>query len=342
MTTITGRIDVVRDGAPHTVLNYSSPPTITMVSSAEICLAMQGEFLNNPAVNYLTDELVPICIIDDVEYQMGVFVPGTVETRIANGQKIDAVEAYDRTLKVKQTRLEKRLYIAKGTKYSEAIKELLFLSGISIIIEDASAEVLQTDREEWEVGTSHLAIINELLAEINFYPLWFDLKGYAHLERITSLIDARIDHTYRNDEASIITDASSSTLDVYDAANVFVAIYNNPETDEVWTATAVNDQAFSSLSTVRRGRRIMADPIRVDNIASQAALQEYVDNIRNESLLSTEVITFSTALNPVHQINDIVAIDNDDLQGIYEETGWIINMGPGQLMQHTARRILVV
>lgn len=86
----------------------------------------------------------------------------------------------------------------------------------------------------------------------------------------------------------------------------------------------------------------MADPIHVDNIASQAALQEYVNNIRNESLLSTEVIKFSTALNPVHQINDIVAIDNNDLQGIYEETGWTITMAPGQLMQHTARRILVV
>ena len=342
MATITGRIDVVRNGAPHTILEFSTPPTITMVSSAEICLAMQGEFVNNPKVNYLTDELIPICIIDGIEYQLGVFVPGTIETRMANGRKVDVVEAYDRTLKAKQTRIEKRLNIAKGTRYSEIIKELLFLCGIYMIIEDTSEEVLQTDREEWEIGTSHLTIINELLTEINFYPLWFDLKGYAHLERITSLIDAPIDHTYRNDEASIITDKSSSTLDIYDAPNVFVAIYNNPETDEVWTATAVNDQMFSSLSTLRRGRRIMADPIHVDNIASQAALQEYVNNIRNESLLSTEVIKFSTALNPVHQINDIVAIDNNDLQGIYEETGWTITMAPGQLMQHTARRILVV
>lgn len=342
MRTITGRIDVARDGAPHTVLEFSTPPTITMVSSAEICLVMQGEFLHNPSVNYLTDELIPICIIDGEEHQMGVFVAGTVETRTANGTKIDVVEAYDRTLKVKQTRTEKRLFIAKGTEYITIIKELLLLSGISVYVEDENKDVLQTDREEWEIGTDHLVIINELLTEINFYPLWFDLNGYAHLERITNLADAPIDHTYRNDEASIITDTSTSTLDIYDAPNVFIAIYNNPDNDEVWTATAVNDQAFSSLSTIRRGRRIMAEPIQVENIASKEALQTFVDNIRNESLLSTEVINFSTAINPRHQINDVVALDNGEIEGIYEEIGWSITMAPGRLMQHTARRIIII
>lgn len=86
----------------------------------------------------------------------------------------------------------------------------------------------------------------------------------------------------------------------------------------------------------------MAEPIQVENIASKEALQTFVDNIRNESLLSTEVINFSTAINPRHQINDVVALDNGEIEGIYEEIGWSITMAPGRLMQHTARRIIII
>lgn len=39
------------------------------------------------------------------------------------------------------------------------------------------------------------------------------------------------------------------------------------------TATGINDSMISALSTVRRGRRILATPVELDNIASQTALQ---------------------------------------------------------------------
>lgn len=342
MRRISGRIEVIRDGAVLTTLEYSDPPTINMVSSGEICMTMKGEFIYNAKVNFLTDEIKPVCIINDAEYPLGVYVPGTVEERSDRGIKRIYIEAYDRALKMKQTRIESRLFFAKGTKYTDALQTILSRCGIYLFVIDANEDVLATDREDWEIGENCLTIANQLLSEINFYPIWFDLLGAAHLERIADLRNASVDHHYKSGEASVVRPEISSTLDTYEAPNVFIAICDNPELDEVWTATAENNVAASSLSIAARGRRIMADPIKVDNIPSLAALQTYVDNIRDESLLSTETIYFSTALMPVHQVNDIVALSVGDNEGVFEETEWVITMGPGQLMTHIARRIMVI
>lgn len=342
MRKITGRVEIIRNGAVLTTMEYSDPPTINMVSTGEICLSMKGELIYNGMVNFLTDEIKPICIIDDKEYPLGVYIAGTVEERSDRGVRRIYIEAYDRALRMKQTRIESRIFFAKGTKYTDALRTILNRCGIYLFTIDACEDVLITDREDWEIGENYLTIANQLLSEINFYPIWFDLVGTAHLERIADLRNASVDHHYKSGEASVVRPEISSTLDTYDAPNVFVAICDNPELDEVWVATAENNVAASSLSIAARGRRIMADPIKVDNIPSLAALQTYVDNIRDESLLSTETITFYTALMPVHQVNDIVALSVEDNEGVFEETEWVITMGPGQLMTHIARRIMVI
>ena len=104
-------------------------------------------------------------------------------------------------------------------------------------------------------------------------------------------------------------------------------------------AVSVNDDPASAFSVSRQGR-IMAPPIRLDNIASQAALQRYADRLRWQSMMAAETTVIDTALNPVHQCGDIVALEGDLAPGVYEETGWAMELAPGGMMEHTLRRIL--
>jgi len=41
------------------------------------------------------------------------------------------------------------------------------------------------------------------------------------------------------------------------------------------------------------------------------------------------------------QEGDIISIDDPELSGIYEETGWSLTMAAGQMMQHTAKRTVI-
>ena len=47
-------------------------------------------------------------------------------------------------------------------------------------------------------------------------------------------------------------------------------------------------------------------------------------------------------LNPVHGVGDVVALYNGELQGIYEETGWMMQLKAGGKMKHTAKKVVLI
>ena len=79
--------------------------------------------------------------------------------------------------------------------------------------------------------------------------------------------------------------------------------------------------------------------MKLDNIGSQAALQRYADRLRWQSMTATETTVIETALNPVHQCGDILALEGDLAPGVYEEIGWALELAPGGRMEHTLRRV---
>lgn len=334
MRKIETRFDVVRNGVRFAELKCRDVPVVGMVSDADIKMTLSGEF--KPAdINYLTDYIRPYLLVDGTAFPLGEYVVGTFREHL-NGVTI---EAFDKSLIVQQDALSERLSLPAGTPYTNAIQALLVGCGITNILCDASTAALQTVREDWEIGTDKLTVVNQLLAEINYNPLWFDMNGLARLHKYTAPSADRIDHYYKADEFSIIKPEYTRETDIFNACNVFIAMCSNPEFDEPLTATAINENPSSMLSTIRRGRRIVAPVIKVDNIASQEALQEYVDKIRNDSMISTETDEFTTALNPTHTVGDTVALDHEHLKGIFTETEWSLPMGAGELMTHKVRRV---
>lgn len=338
---ITAAVDVLRNGATLKELVFAQAPSVFMSDDAEIKMCLQGTFLHDPAVDYLNDYLHPRLIIDGVSYPLGVYAISTVEGQHDNGVLYDKIEAYDLSLILKQTKAETRLHFSAGTPYLAAVSGLLTQAGIKTVISDSNSDALQTDREDWEMGESYLTIINALLAEINYNPIWFDLTGAARLHKYIEPSAAGIARTYRSGISNIRTSVSTQ-LDIYDAPNVFIAMMDNPDYDGVIIKTAENNDVSSALSIPRRGRRILAPVIKVDNIASAAALQEHVDNIRMKSMLSTETAQFQTDLNPVHGVGDILGVEHEFLQGIYQETYWSMTLEAGAQMHHKVKKVAYV
>lgn len=333
------RVNIIRNGAVAGQLLIEEAPTISMDKAAALKMSLSGTFKRSADFDPMTDFLQPVAILDGVEHPLGEYVISTATN--AHGAAGDTVriEAYDQALILQQSKIETRYHISTGTLYTDAIQALLIADGITRVIMEPSDAALATDREDWEIGTDHLTIINTLLAEINYTDIWFDLDGVARLHRYAAPSVENIKHTYRANALSIIKAETESEMDIYDAPNVFIAIVSNADYDEPMTATAVNDNPSSALSTIRRGRRI-PEVIRVDNIASQAALQAHVDNLCTQSMLAGETVRFATAINPVHGVGDVLALDHPALSGIFEETAWSITLEAGADMTHEARRVI--
>ena len=340
MRRISVRYDVIRKGSRVSQLYAKTPATVNMIADAQLKTYITGSFAQNDEMDLLNDHIRPYLVIDGVAYPVGDYVVSVAESVMTNTGKETRIEAYDQSLIVSQNHLDKRASFAAGALYIDVIQDLLQSCGIIMVMADPNDAALATVREDWEVGTSYLDIVNDLLAEINFKPLWFDNEGFARLQKNIAPSASNIDFEYRADSMSILSADATSVLDVYNAPNVFIVEVANPDLPESMRAVSINEDPGSILSTVRRGRRIVAPLERLDNISSQEALQEYADNKRLQSMLSTDTITFETALEPGHGIGNIVAVHHPDFRGIYQETEWAMTLAPGALMRHKARRIV--
>ena len=157
-------------------------------------------FGNVISVDYLSDEIEPIeiepvLIIDGVENKLGVFLPATVTPSESAGAAQVQIEAFDRCWRVRDVYSETLTYFAEGTPYLTAIESLLTQAGITTVLATPTAATLAEAREDWNIGTSYLTIVNDLLAEINYNPLWFNQDGVAILEPASVPTAANIEHT---------------------------------------------------------------------------------------------------------------------------------------------------
>lgn len=329
---------------------------LRMDDSGEIKMSLSGTFSpfvtdvdGNPVeADFLSDEIRPMLIIDGTEHALGVYGVAKAVPVENNGVQRFQVEAFDRCWKVRDNYMETRLHFAAGTNYITAIESLLIAAGITIILATPTDAVLAEAREDWEIGTSCLTIVNQLLGEINYNQLWFTPEGNAVLEPASVPTAENIEHTMSDLPEELLDGAVkidrmlpsiTRETDVYSAPNVFLCIVSNPDKSGPMKAKAENTNPQSPLSIQRRGRRIMKVE-RVDNIASQAELQAYADRLRNESMIGGETIRVTTALQPGYGVADVVAIKYGDLSAICIERAYTMELAVGGKMTHELERVV--
>ena len=357
MRTVDIRYQILRHGAFYGWLAApaDSGPTLRMDAEAEIKTALSGTFgtwvtdADGKRVepDWLSDEIEPILVIDGKEHPLGVYEASKVTPTESNNVQSLQIEAFDRCWRVRDTKAESRVYFASGTGYVTAVEQLLVASGISVVLATPSSASLQEDRE-WDIGTSYLQIVNELLGEINYSKLYFTAEGFAVLRPATVPSAADLSHRISDDPDDLAAGADridallprlTRTTDVYSAPNVFVAYCANPDKSGNMVARAENLNPQSPLSISRRGRRIV-QVTQVNNIASQAELQAFVDRQRNDSLTGGETLQISTALLPGYNVRDVVGLKYKELSALCILQGYTMELRVGGSMQMTLQRVV--
>lgn len=330
---------ILRDGVYFGYLDAIGTPTLYCDSSSAIKMSLSGSFVHNDKIEWLTDEIQPVLVIDGEETPLAVLMPATVTPQENDGESSVSVQAYDRCWRVRDDYLTSHLYFASGTKYITAIENILVSCDIEFAIATPNAAVLSEDRE-WMTGTSKLNIVNELLKEINYKDLWFNSFGAAILEPVSVPDVNNIKHTLDSDNVeSLLFPQISRQLDVYSAPNVFICICSNIDKDEPLVSVSENTNPQSPLSIMRRGRRIVKVE-NVDNIEDQDALDAYALRLRNESMINGEKIIVNTGLLPDFGVEDVTAIHYNDLTAVCVEQSWEMTLGVGGAMKHTLKKVV--
>lgn len=387
---VTVRYQVLRNNAFYAWVKADpdDPPAIRADDSAAIKSSLSGGFfpwlydsdgvrLPEGSDNWLADEIAPLLIVNGVEYPLGVYAPSDVSPEYRDGRHTLRVNALDRCWRVRDTAAAELIYFAAGTSYIDAVSRLLSAAGIRSVHKTPSDAVLAEDREDWDIGASYLDIVNDLLSEINYKPLFFGLDGSAILEPVESLsvptpepmlfvpdgssglqtaegttfivrgeygstqpVGIIADHVISAlDVQSLVRPGYRRSTDLYAAANVYIVTCTNPDKGAPLVASARNENPQSPLSVPRRGREIVSVE-HVSNIASQEELQAYADKLRNESLIRGETIEVTTGLLPGFEPGDVTALTYGDINALCRERAYTMELTPGGRMTHTLERMV--
>lgn len=353
------RFKILRDGAEYgEIFPDNSAPTLRCDSNGDIKMSLQGTFLATALdntgreieVDWMRDEIQPTLIINGVSNPLSVLIPTTVTPTENATTKTLKIEAYDHCWAVKNYCSLSMVHINAGASYVDTVEALLIDAGVGTILKTDSAAVLAEAREDWDIGTPYLTIINDLLSEINYKSVWFNADGIAILEPESVPTGANVKHVFTNKkpnaknpaEADMIsvTPQITRTTDIYSAPNVFICVCSNADKSAGMKAVSENTNPQSPLSIIRRGRRIV-QVVQIDNIADQTELQTYADRLRNESTFRGEVIQAETMLLPGFGVKDVTGFQYDDLFSLCFETSWQMQLKPGGMMTHTLQRVVV-
>ena len=262
-------------------------------------------------------------------------------SRKSEGKSISRdVECYDKTQILKDDKFDRRHIVRAGENYINAIATIIASAGISNYRLDACASVLRTDIE-FEIGTSKLSAVNQLLQAVNYNDLYADAYGAIRGTKYVQPEGRTIDCYYATDKNSIVLPGAEEWLDTYEAPNKIVRYLENAES-ECMIASVTNSDPASRLSTVSRGRTIV-DVEAVSDIADQATLEAYTQRIATEKKIYQQII-FQSAVMPHHEFLDCLYLENKELgiSGKYVETAWNLRMETGGVMQHTCRRAVSI
>ena len=337
---ISVRYEVWRDNLPYKTIEAYE--TVSLSHSVESALktSLKGTFLKYSGVNFVSDKLHVSIEINGVSYPLGIFCVTTEMPRMANGLKVIDIEAYSLLYILEQCKIEKRRTFKKGTSYMAAIQTLISEAGFVNYQVDDTTLTLATDREDWDIGTSFIEIINDLLEEINYNSVWVDHNGKIRATKYIAPTVDNISHTYTEGVNSIVEAEYTITSDYFGKPNVFIVICDNPELNATMRAESVNDDPNLPNSTVNLKRRV-PEIIYIDNTPSQTELQKYADNLKAKSRQTNEIVEFTTAIVPTHETYDTLLIQVGDVAGVYREIGYDIELSAGGKMKHTAERVII-
>lgn len=326
----------------------AQPGRVAMNSLAEIkrTAAFNITEQEGQDIDWLNDRIRPVFCLQMpdgwAEWPLGVFLLSSPTRKDVNKKIKREIEAYDSSLILKEDKFIDRYFLAAGTKYTVAINEILNGAGIWKINIIDHPGTLAVDKE-FEIGTTKLFAINELLTAINYTSLWVDENGYFVAQPYVLPSDREVEYEYRTNDLSIIHPGSTEELDLFAVPNQWVRYISDPDRGTVLRSVYTNELSTSKTSTISRGRTIV-DINSVDDIFDQATLDDYTKRLAYNASQVYGRFDFSTALMPHHSYYNCLFVEHTDfgVSSKYMESSWSMDLQAGGTMSHSCRRVIQI
>lgn len=310
-------------------------------STVKIQRTAQFEIVEERDINFLTDKVKPsMCLRTPKgieKFPLGVFFMNSPERQAITGGVGRNIECYDTTLQLEDDKFTSRHTVTAGTNYATAIQSILNSAGITDARITSTTSTLAV-AIDFPLGTSKLEAVNQLLAAINYNPIYADQNGRLVCEPYEDPLFRSPQASYITGSKSIIFSGVKEELDAFNIPNKVVRYLNSADRTTL-ISEVTNDDPENPLSTIARGRTIV-DIASVNDIADQTTLDNYTARVM-DGFKAYQRVVLETATMPNHGNMDCIYIVDKELalSGKYIEESWNLNLSLGGHMSHTLRKV---
>lgn len=262
LDSLVGILDGVKDGS----LTWTQNAAVKGSGKIEVTDLAEA----SPGMMKISDlsleslRLRPVCLVAGLpEDPKGTFlVSSATEAWDAVG-RVWVLSLLDRCTVPNEEDTEESFSVPAGSLIFQTIQDILADRGEAISI-DESSTLATSSGMVWEVGTSWLKIINDLLDVAGYNALWMD--GYGNYQMTPRVVPAQRSLMYEvlgiprlltDGEQSIYLPSWGREKDSFKIPNKVIAVQaaNGSDTTAL-TGFWINDDPASPYSTVSRGRTI--------------------------------------------------------------------------------------
>ena len=206
------------------------------------------------------------------------------------------------------------------------------------VVASASGSTLNNPKT-YDIGVSKLEIVNDLLDFAGFASANCDGYGNVILAPYEDPATKAPTVFMADDERCIFLPEVVHDYDIFNTANVVNVVVSNAEEGDI-TATAINDDPTSDLSTVSRGRRIVRTET-ISDIADEAAAQAKADALLAGEMSSVESLTIMHAYQPF-SMGEVLDFKYrySGLERVVAAVSQTMQLRPGMQCETRARRFI--
>lgn len=308
--------------------------TYTSLGRLKASLELTMVDIEGSLIDFRTDRINPVVIIDYTPYSLGVFLISSPSREVDDINSTRTLTCYSKLKILDNDKVTGNYYLPSGSNVINAVRRLLGSNKYKI---DDCDKTTSTEHE-WAIGTAKLDIINDLLDIINYQSLTVDTDGYFTTNKYVSPENRSIEIKYTEGKDGVISAIMTEECDYYDVPNVFVRHTNDVNISPSMVATYPIQSGSETITIDGEAANVNVE--EVSDVSDVTTLYEIAKKDAYNARNIYSHLTFSTEINPQHGYLNCVEVKCGDIHDKYIETEWSFDLEVGALMQHTARKVV--